>query len=111
MSYFAAFENESGFMKRSKTTNKAEKTSKEAAVRTVVVREVKSETEITKVAGNPKRIRNLIFDLDADGKKHASILYCGKRDALVAVRRFISETFCSTLLLLLKVFGATFLQI
>lgn len=87
----AAFENESGFMKDSKTTNKAEKTSKAAAVRTVVVRAVKSENEITKVAGNPKRIRNLSFELDANGNKYALILYCGKRDALVAVRRFISE--------------------
>lgn len=87
----AAFENESDIIKESKTTTKAEKTSKAAAVRTVVVRAVKSENEITKVAGNPKRIRNLTFDLDVEGKKYASILFCGKRDALVAVRRFLSE--------------------
>lgn len=76
-----------------KAANKEENVSREAAARTVVVHGVTDEKEVTDSAGNPKSIRKICFSVGTDGEKLASILYRGKKDAIVAARRFLSKKF------------------
>jgi len=70
----------------------------EMAKRTVVLHGIKKSTDrqvVEKLAGNLKRVRQLRYPVvmdDGDSELCAAVVYCGKRDAVKAVRRLNSQT-------------------
>ena len=89
----AETEEEQSAKEERKAAKKEENVSSEAAARTVIVHGVTDEETVTASAGNPKSIRSIRFSVGVDGEKLANILYRGKKDAIVAARRFLSKKF------------------